>query len=102
MNEGEPASPTAAPAYQYNSQIQPDIEPASSASHASDPAPIPAKVTVVAQAPLKLTPPAPISFETTPVPWKGMPLEPALCKLSFSQLDVSSIIELFFQGLLLL
>ena len=37
-------------------------------------------VNAVAPTPLKLVPPPGIKFESTPVPWKALPLEAALCK----------------------
>jgi hypothetical protein len=36
----------------------------------------------VAPAPPKLVPPSGIKFESTPIPWKALPLEAALCKSS--------------------
>ena len=37
-------------------------------------------VNEVAPTPLKLVPPPGIKFESTPVSWKALPLEAALCK----------------------
>ena len=50
-----------------------------SITHSEDSSP---RVVPVTPAPPKLVPPAGIKFEPTPVPWKGLPLEAALCKCS--------------------
>ncbi|KAF8547781.1 hypothetical protein OG21DRAFT_848600 [Imleria badia] len=46
--------------------------------------------------PPPLTPPPPISFESTPIPWKGLPLDAAQCTFSSSELQeiVSQAIRL--------
>lgn len=84
VNNEEPTSPMAAPAYHANDHIQPDVEPATP----------PAKVTVVHQALPKLTPPPPILFDSATVPWKGMSLEPALCTFDFAQFGLCCIYEM--------
>ena len=68
-----------APAY---SDTPPDSETSSQISSRVTATPRPTKVTSVVQAPPKLTPPPAVNFDVVPVPWKGMPLEPALCNVS--------------------
>ena len=83
VSQEDPSSPMAAPAYHHSNYTHPevDLETPSRASPASEPSSIPPKITILPQALPKLAPPPPISFESVAVPWKGMPLEPALCAL---------------------
>ena len=59
-----------------------------SSSRASTPVIVPKVISSVPVAPPpKLVPPPVIKFETTPVPWKHLPLEAALCKYFCQQCD---------------
>lgn len=71
----EDSAPMSPPVYHYNhSDVETTARPPALVSSSRVP-----------QAPPKLIPPQPISFESVAVPWKGMPLEPALCKTYLSQ-----------------
>jgi len=66
------SSPDSAPAYHEEETPVPSTSQERSTT--------PVKVVSAASTPPKLVPPQAIKFETTPVPWKGLPLEAALCK----------------------
>ncbi|KAF8967743.1 hypothetical protein BDZ97DRAFT_1916681 [Flammula alnicola] len=74
----EPSSPDTAPAYY-------DELPAASSSQVQ--VPPAAKVVAVVAPPPKLTPPPAIKFETTPVPWKGLPMEAAMWTVDSQELQ---------------
>ena len=72
--EEEPDSAVSAPAYEHEHEHE-------------NPVPVPAttedfptRVTPVLQPQPKLVPPPAVKFGTAPVPWKGLPLEAALCE----------------------
>lgn len=71
--------PATAPAY---SDTQAESDTSSQVSSRVTATSKPTKVTSVVQAPPKLVPPPAVNFDVVPVPWKGMPLEPALCNVS--------------------
>ncbi|KAF8159404.1 hypothetical protein B0H34DRAFT_402388 [Crassisporium funariophilum] len=72
-----PSQPDSAPAYNDESVV-------ASTSQAQLP---PAKVVATASPPPKLVPPPAIKFDTSPVPWKGLPLEAALWTVDSGELQ---------------
>ncbi|CAA7269245.1 unnamed protein product [Cyclocybe aegerita] len=76
------------PAYKHESEPEPEPEPELPPPSTSQQpqAPPPAKVVKVAAAP-KLVPPPAINFDTTPVQWKGLPLDAALWTVESTELQ---------------